>query len=79
MDRSSGSARNRFDAQVVRIEPIGRVVRIVLDCGFPLIAHLTRASVREMGIGPGANVVAAFKATSPHLLARRRPVPTQHH
>ena len=69
----SGSARNHFDAEVVRIEPIGRVVRVVLDCGFPLVAHLTRASVRELGIAPGTRVVASFKATSPHLLPRRRP------
>ncbi|HKW79037.1 MAG TPA: ABC transporter ATP-binding protein [Candidatus Limnocylindria bacterium] len=72
-ERLTGSARNHFDAEVVRVEPIGRVVRVVLDCGFPLVAHLTRASVRELGIGSGARVVASFKATSPHLLARRRP------
>jgi tungstate transport system ATP-binding protein len=70
-----GSARNRFEAEVVRVEPIGRVVRVVLDCGFPLVAHLTRASVRELGIARGTSVVASFKATSPHLLPRRRPAP----
>ena len=75
-DEVRGSARNRFDAEVVRIEPIGRVVRVVLDCGFPLVAHLTRASVRELGLERGARVVASFKATSPHLLARRRPAVT---
>lgn len=71
-EEATGSARNRFNAHVVRIEPIGRVVRVVLDCGFPLVAHLTRASVRELGIASGTAVVAAFKATSPHLLPRRR-------
>ncbi|TMD62252.1 MAG: ABC transporter ATP-binding protein [Chloroflexi bacterium] len=72
-DDASGSARNRFSANVVRVENIGRVVRVVLDCGFPLVAHLTRASVRELGIAKGVAVVASFKATSPHLLPRRRP------
>ncbi len=67
-----GSARNRFPARVVRVEPIGRAMRVVLDCGFPLVAHLTRASVRELGLEPGAEVVASFKATAPHLLPRRR-------
>ncbi|OLC56373.1 MAG: hypothetical protein AUH85_06525 [Chloroflexi bacterium 13_1_40CM_4_68_4] len=71
---ATGSARNRFNANVVRVEPIGRVVRVVLDCGFPLVAHLTRASVRELGIASGTAVVASFKATSPHLLPRRRAV-----
>ncbi len=68
----AGSARNRFAARVVRVEPIGRAMRVVLDCGFPLIAHLTRASVRELALAPGVEVVASFKATAPHLLPRRR-------
>ena len=73
-DGATTSARNQFAAEVVRIEPIGRVMRVVLDCGFPLIAHLTRASVRELGLASGSQVVASFKATSPHLLPRRRAI-----
>ena len=71
-DGEVGSARNRFAARVVRVEPIGRAMRVVLDCDFPLIAHLTRASVRELALAPGVEVVASFKATAPHLLPRRR-------
>jgi len=68
----SSSARNRFAARITALEPIGRYVRVVLDCGFPLIAHLTRQSVRELGLQIGNEVVASFKATAPHLLPRRR-------
>ena len=69
---AGGSARNRFRGRVVRVEPIGRAMRVVLDCGFPLIAHLTRASVRELGLAADVEVTASFKATAPHLLPRRR-------
>jgi tungstate transport system ATP-binding protein len=66
------SARNSFVARIVRIEPIGRRTRLVLDCGFPLIAHVTRQSARDMALASGERVVASFKATVPHLLPRIR-------
>jgi molybdopterin-binding protein len=66
------SARNHFPARIVRIEPIGRRTRLVLDCGFPLIAHVTRQSARDMSLVAGDAVVASFKATVPHLLPRIR-------
>jgi molybdate transport system ATP-binding protein len=69
---ASTSARNSFAARIVRIEPIGRRTRLVLDCGFPLIAHVTRQSAREMALAANDQVVASFKATVPHLLPRIR-------
>jgi tungstate transport system ATP-binding protein len=71
-EAATTSARNSFPARIVRIEPIGRRTRLVLDCGFPLIAHVTRQSAREMGLAAGDQVVASFKATVPHLLPRIR-------
>ncbi|GAC1697478.1 MAG: ABC transporter ATP-binding protein [Candidatus Limnocylindrales bacterium] len=69
---TASSARNSLAARIVRIEPIGRRTRLVLDCGFPLIAHVTRQSAREMELVVGDRVVASFKATVPHLLPRHR-------
>lgn len=66
------SARNTFAGTIVRIEPIGRRLRVVLDCGFPLVAHITHRSARELGLRAGDEVVASFKATTPHLLPRHR-------
>ena len=68
----ASSARNQFAARVVRVEPIGRRTRIVLDCGFPLVAHVTRRSAQELGLRADERVVASFKATVPHLLPRHR-------
>ena len=47
-------------------------MRVVLDCGFPLIAHVTLRSARELELKEGDTVTASFKATMPHLLARHR-------
>ena len=71
----TGSARNALPATVVRLEPIGRRMRVILDAGFPLVAHVTVPSAREMGLAPGMDVTASFKATVPHLLARHRTRP----
>lgn len=74
-DDDTGSARNALASTIVRLEPIGRRVRVILDSGFPLVAHVTLTSAREMGLAPGQEVTASFKATVPHLLARHRARP----
>ncbi len=68
----TSSARNHYPARVVRLDPIGRRSRVVLDCGFPLVAHVTRQSARELALHEGDDIVASFKATVPHLLPRHR-------
>ena len=66
------SARNAFSGRIASVEPIGRQVRVVVECGFRLVAHVTRQSAREMRFAPGDEVVASFKATSVHLVRRHR-------
>jgi molybdenum ABC transporter ATP-binding protein len=60
--------RNRFNARVVSIEPLGPVLRICLNCGFPLIAYVTRQSFLELGIAPGEDIYAILKAAAIHLI-----------
>jgi len=62
------SARNAFAGTVTEVRPRGAEARVTVDCGFPLVALLTRLSVEEMGLAPGSKVVASFKATAVHLL-----------
>ncbi|HET8569510.1 MAG TPA: ABC transporter ATP-binding protein [Candidatus Limnocylindria bacterium] len=66
------SARNAFPGRILRLEPLGRRMRVVLDCGFPLVAHVTAGSARELALREGETVTASFKATAPHLLPRPR-------
>ncbi len=68
--RNPTSERNAFEGRIVRLEPIGRRVRVTIDCGFPLVAHVTRQSARELALAPGDPVIGSFKATVPHLVAR---------
>lgn len=71
-ERRSTSVRNVLSARVLRVEPLGRLVRVMVDCDFPLVAHVTRQSARDMALRPGDEVTVSFKASSPHLLRRHR-------
>jgi tungstate transport system ATP-binding protein len=67
---SPSSARNRLAGRVVGTGAWASQVRVVVDCGFPLTAAITRRSAAELGIGQGLPVLASFKATSAHLIRR---------
>ena len=64
------SARNQLPARVTEVEPAGARLRLHLDAGVPLIAEITRASAADLSIAAGTEVIAAFKATAAHLIAR---------
>ncbi len=65
---SGSSARNHLAGRVVRMIPGGPHVRVVVECGIPLVALVTHRSVDELGLREGAPVIATFKATAPHLI-----------
>jgi tungstate transport system ATP-binding protein len=64
------SARNRISGRVTRIVRSGADARVEIDCGFRLIARVTRRSLDDLGIDTGASVVASFKATAVHLIPK---------
>jgi len=66
----SSSARNRLPGVVTRVVPAGAQARVTVDCGFPLVAVVTRQSLEELGLVVGTQVVASFKASAVHLIAR---------
>jgi tungstate transport system ATP-binding protein len=66
----AGSARNHLPGRVRRIVTLGGDARVEIDCGFPVIARITRRSVEDLQIEEGARVVASFKATAVHLIAK---------
>ena len=65
-----GSARNRLPGVVRRTTTTGAEVRVELDCGFPLVASITKRSREELGLVEGTKLIASFKATAVHLIPR---------
>lgn len=64
------SARNRLRGTVRRATPTGTLVRIEVDCGFPIVAIITRQSLEELELRVGSKLMASFKATAVHLIPR---------
>jgi molybdopterin-binding protein len=51
--------------------PAGSTLRITVDCGFPLVAVITRRSWEDMRLDIGQKVIASFKASSVRLIPLR--------
>ncbi len=59
------TARNRLPATVSALEPRGATFMASLDVGgVRLASSVSRAAVSELGLEPGARVLAVFKATA---------------
>jgi molybdopterin-binding protein len=67
------SARNHLRGTVRRVTRAGAEVRVEIDCGFRLIASITRRSLEDLDLTEGSPVVASFKATAVHLIPRAAP------
>jgi tungstate transport system ATP-binding protein len=65
---AKSSVRNQLNGRITRIQPYGSFVRVSVDCGFILIAMITRRSCTELGLAIGSRVVAGIKATAIHVL-----------
>jgi molybdate transport system ATP-binding protein len=68
--REVSSPRNQLRASVTAMTDEGPLTRVDLDAGFHLAAFVTRPSVHQLGLVPGAEVCAVIKAPAVHLIAR---------
>lgn len=65
---AASSARNQLYGKVIRHLPAGSTYRVTIDCGILIVATVTRQSWEQLGLEDGAEVVAVFKATAPHVI-----------
>ena len=66
------SARNVFEAKMQKIIRQGFFYKLMLDCGFPLVAYITMPSCEDLGICEGSVISASFKATAIHVMRREK-------
>lgn len=62
------SARNHMAGLVAQVQSAGAMARVVVDCGFPLVAMVTRSALIELGLQVGSPVRASIKAGAVHLV-----------
>lgn len=65
---TSASAVNVLRGRIKRIVPRGSICRIELDCGIPLVAETGINQLRQEGLTPGKEVLAAFPPEAVHLI-----------
>jgi molybdate transport system ATP-binding protein len=65
---ADSSPRNRLRATITGMEPKGPLVRLHLDCGFPLEALVTTWACEDLALKLGDQVLAMIKATAIHLI-----------
>ncbi len=66
----SSSARNSFAGELTRMVSFGALTRVEMDCGFPLVALITKRSAEELDLDRGKQIYASFKATGVHVIRR---------
>lgn len=62
------SARNQLTAVIRSVRDEGMLMRIELDCGFPLKALLTRQACADLELKPGERIMVMIKAPQIHLI-----------
>ena len=70
LSRLSSSARNSLTGKITRVVSTGPLTRVEVDCGFSLIALVTKRSAEELDLANGKQVYATFKATGVHIIKR---------
>jgi len=67
---TASSARNSFTGTITRVVPVGPLTRVEIDCGFPLIALITKRSAEELNLASTMEAYATFKATGVHIIKK---------
>jgi molybdate transport system ATP-binding protein len=62
------TARNRLPGRLTALHPEGSLVRLSLDCGFPLESLVTRQACADLHLAEGDQVCAILKAAAVHLI-----------
>jgi molybdopterin-binding protein len=68
--KSKTSARNLFAGKITKITSVGPLVRIEVDCSFPLLGVVTKRSAQELELKVGSRIYAGSKATAVHVIKR---------
>lgn len=71
---TQSSARNRLIGCIHSLDREGPMMRVMLDCGFPLKALVTKQASSELRLQEGDEVTAVLKASAIHLISRGEPV-----
>jgi tungstate transport system ATP-binding protein len=70
LSSTQSSARNSFRAKVSQVTYLGPLSRVEINCGFRLVALVTKISAEDLNLQLDREVYATFKATGVHIMER---------
>jgi tungstate transport system ATP-binding protein len=70
LSSTQSSARNSFQAKVTQATSRGPLSRVEINCGFCLVALVTKISAEELNLQVGREVYVTFKATGVHIMEK---------
>ncbi len=76
LSKTTSSARNSLPGEITKVVLSGSLAHIAVDCGFPLLALVTKRSAEELNLKSGGQIYASFKASAVHVIKTQYP-PTQ--
>jgi tungstate transport system ATP-binding protein len=66
---SRNGAENHFPARIKKIQALGFFYRIQLDCGFPLVAYVTKQTREGLKLERHESLGACFTASAVHVIS----------
>ncbi|MGH8056091.1 MAG: TOBE domain-containing protein, partial [Candidatus Entotheonellia bacterium] len=66
---------NIFEGKVLKTMPAGPHIRVIVDCGVPIVALVTRPAFRNLNLSVGKRVLISFTSAVAHLIRRAVPLP----
>jgi len=70
LSKNVNSARNSLQGTITKLIPEGALMRLEIDCGFPLLGLVTRSSASDLELEIGKKICASFKVTATHVIKR---------
>ena len=64
---------NVFAGRITHVYSMGPILKLNLDCGFPLVSLVTREIFVDLELAEGKELYASFKPASVHLLSKSAP------
>lgn len=68
MDLNEAEEGNRFSGKIEKLIPLGFYDKLIIDCGFPLVAFITEESCRNQSLAKGAVITASFKTSAVRII-----------
>ena len=69
--KAISSARNSLAGKITRVVLVGSLVHVEVDCGFSLMALVTKKSTEELKLKSGGQIYAGFKASAVHVINKQ--------